>query len=328
MSEEVDLVRNPGYDVDQAAGEIVVVDPFDAFTSDWLRRRQSEETRQAYRRDVHEYLAWCVHEDVHPMSATFATIEDYRSALETLPNSWTGKPPSRATVARKVSAVSSWYKYMRKLGEVTVNPAADAERPKFDRDHTDAVGFTAEEATSLLAAARADHWLGEYGGYAIARFLIDLGARVSDACRLEIEDIGHDSGHRTVKLKHMKGGKMRTRAAPPQLGEALDAWLLERGCPAAGPVFAHPDGSAITRQEVARFVRRIAKGAGLPAAAKISPHSFRHAWNTVAKQRGASLEERQHALGHADPRTTQRYDRARASLDRDPSYLVAAAVSG
>jgi integrase len=78
---------------------------------------------------------------------------------------------------------------------------------------------------------------------------------------------------------------------------------------------------------VSRFVRRAAHAAGLPAADRITPHSFRHAWATIARERGASLEERQHALGHADPRTTQRYDRARASLDRDPSYLVAAAVA-
>jgi integrase len=77
---------------------------------------------------------------------------------------------------------------------------------------------------------------------------------------------------------------------------------------------------------VFRFVRRAAYAAGLPAADRITPHSFRHAWATVARERGASLEERQYALGHADPRTTQRYDRARASLDRDPSYLVASAV--
>ena len=94
-----------------------------------------------------------------------------------------------------------------------------------------------------------------------------------------------------------------------------------------GRCFALRTGCGIDRHTIARFVRRAARAAGLPAAEKITPHSFRHAWATVARERGASLEERQYALGHADPRTTQRYDRARQSLDRDPSYLVAAAVA-
>jgi integrase len=108
------------------------------------------------------------------------------------------------------------------------------------------------------------------------------------------------------------------------LAAQLDAYLAGR---ADGPLFRTPDGRRLDRHAVFRFVRRAARTAGLAAADRITPHSFRHAWATIARERGASLEERQYALGHADPRTTQRYDRARASLDRDPSYLVAAAVA-
>jgi integrase len=79
---------------------------------------------------------------------------------------------------------------------------------------------------------------------------------------------------------------------------------------------------------VLRFVQRIARAAGLSSADRITPHSFRHGWSTIAKERGAPLETRQHALGHADARTTQGYDRAKLVLENDPSYLVAAAVSG
>ncbi|NYF56683.1 site-specific integrase [Micromonospora purpureochromogenes] len=81
------------------------------------------------------------------------------------------------------------------------------------------------------------------------------------------------------------------------------------------------------RHEVARFIRRLAKAADLPRWKQISPHSCRHAWN-MPRKKGADLEDRQRAMGHADPRTTQRYDRDKDSLDRDPSFLVAAATSG
>ncbi|MGN9915856.1 tyrosine-type recombinase/integrase [Micromonospora palomenae] len=84
----------------------------------------------------------------------------------------------------------------------------------------------------------------------------------------------------------------------------------------------------IDRHEVARFIRRLATAAGLPGWKQISPHACRHPWNTIARRKGADLEDRQRAMGHADPRTTQRYDRDKDSLDRDASFLVAAATSG
>lgn len=58
---------------------------------------------------------------------------------------------------------------------------------------------------------------------------------------------------------------------------------------------------------------RLARAASLPHAGKITPPSFRHAWNTISGQRGAALAARQFAPGDTDPRTTQQYDRMRES---------------
>jgi integrase len=183
--------------------------------------------------------------------------------------------------------------------------------------------MSATEAVALLKAAEQDLVLGERCASALAGFLVAIGARVSEVCALDVTDLGHDSGHRTVRLR-MKGGKTRTRAVPPSLAAKLDRLCGGR---TDGPLFRSLSGERLDRHSIARFVRRSARAAGLPSAERITPHSFRHAWATLARERGATLEERQHALGHADPRTTQRYDRARASLDRDPSYLVASAVA-
>ena len=71
-------------------------------------------------------------------------------------------------------------------------------------------------------------------------------------------------------------------------------------------------------------MRRIARKAGLPAPDRISPHSARHAFATGALDAGASMRDVQDAMGHADPRTTRRYDRSRHNLDRHPTYTVAA----
>jgi site-specific recombinase XerD len=74
------------------------------------------------------------------------------------------------------------------------------------------------------------------------------------------------------------------------------------------------------------MVRRVAHRAGITK--KVSPHTFRHAFITAALDAGIPLRDVQEAASHADPRTTMRYDRARGSLDRHATYVVAAYVAG
>jgi integrase/recombinase XerD len=59
----------------------------------------------------------------------------------------------------------------------------------------------------------------------------------------------------------------------------------------------------------------------------VSPHSLRHSYATESLRLGAALQDVQDALGHADPRTTRRYDRSRHNLDRSPNYLLATALT-
>jgi site-specific recombinase XerD len=75
-----------------------------------------------------------------------------------------------------------------------------------------------------------------------------------------------------------------------------------------------------------RTVKRLARRAGI--AKRISPHSLRHSFITAALDAGVSLRDVQEAASHADPRTAMRYDRARQSLDRHATYVVAAFVAG
>jgi integrase/recombinase XerD len=79
---------------------------------------------------------------------------------------------------------------------------------------------------------------------------------------------------------------------------------------------------------VFRLIRRAAGLAGIPSADRLSPHSLRHTYATLALDSGAPLRDVQDALDHADPRTTRRYDRSRHNLDRSPSYAVAARLGG
>jgi site-specific recombinase XerD len=295
----------------------------ETLTLAWLWSfRESAHTREAYRRDVAHFLGWCTEHNLSPLVASRPQLDAYAAMCATAVNPATGRTPAASSVARRLSALSSWYAYLVDSGLAAANPVAKLRRPRVDREHTRTVGLTAQEAIALRRAATEDPVLGRTG-FVLAGFLVELGARVSEACAAQVADLGHDRGHRTVRLR-MKGGKTRTRAVPPALASALSSYLDGR---AEGPLFLAPDGRPLDRHTVARFVRRCAQAAGLAAADRISPHSLRHAWATIARERGATLEERQYALGHADPRTTQRYDRAGLTLERDPAYLVAGAVN-
>jgi integrase/recombinase XerD len=106
---------------------------------------------------------------------------------------------------------------------------------------------------------------------------------------------------------------------------ALDDYLAGR---TTGPLFITKTGRRLDQPEAWRTVRRLARRASLDGAAEIRPHSLRVAFITDAREAGVPLEDVQDAAGHADPRTTRRYDRGRHSLDRHASYAVTAWLDG
>ncbi|MFV9672068.1 MAG: tyrosine-type recombinase/integrase [Acidimicrobiia bacterium] len=97
----------------------------------------------------------------------------------------------------------------------------------------------------------------------------------------------------------------------------------ERG---EGPIFVTDTAERMNRHQAARVVRRLARHAEIDK--KISPHSLRHRFITAALDAGVPRRDVQEAASHADPRTTMRYDRARQSLDRHATYIVATFVAG
>jgi integrase/recombinase XerD len=93
-----------------------------------------------------------------------------------------------------------------------------------------------------------------------------------------------------------------------------------------GPIFVDSAGQRLDRHAAGRIVRRIARQAGITK--RVGPHTLRHAFITAALDAGVPLRDVQEAASHADPRTTMRYDRARQSLDRHATYIVATFVAG
>jgi site-specific recombinase XerD len=323
-------------------------------TATWLAGF-APHTRTAYFRDLAHFLAWCQRDGLDPCRARPADLGQYRAVLE-LP-ARPATPPSPATVHRRLSAVSSWYRHLAANratagpgGEVVTNPVTAIRRPRVDRDASTTVGLTADEVRALLAAAdatvaartaaldrgttphRLARRLASLRDRALVRLLADLGLRIGEALGLDLDALTHNQGRRTLRYLG-KGGKQRERPLPPAAAVAIDDYLAARAQAAAvpvdrltGPLFATTGrtGGAGRLTEPAAFllVRRLARQAELPSAGRLSPHSLRHAFATNARELGVPLEDVQDAMGHADTRTTRRYDRGRYALHRDPALRL------
>jgi integrase len=158
--------------------------------------------------------------------------------------------------------------------------------------------------------------------HALVSLLALNGLRVSEAIDTDVECLGLERGHRTLTIRR-KGGRIVIVPLAPRTARAIDLAIGER---AEGPIFLNSQGERLDRHAASRIVRRIARRAGISK--RIGPHTLRHAFITAALDAGVPLRDVQEAASHADPRTTMRYDRARVSLDRHATYIVAAFVAG
>jgi integrase/recombinase XerD len=158
--------------------------------------------------------------------------------------------------------------------------------------------------------------------HALISLLAENGLRVSEATSTDIENLSIERGHRTPSIVR-KDGKKAVIPLAPRTARAIDLAIGER---CDGPIFTTSTGQRLDRHGAGRIVRRVGRRASL--AKKIGPHTLRHAFITAALDAGVPLRDVQEAASHADPRTTIRYDRARVSLDRHATYIVAAYIAG
>lgn len=279
----------------------------------WLRSRKSRHTRVAYFRDLADWLGWCEATGLDPRAARRGDVDMYAAGR--------GEDLAPTSLARRLSAISSWYRYLVSNDVAATNPLANVDRPTVDRDHSSTVALSAPEVTLFMRAARELTGRTAARDAALLGVLAELGVRVNEALSLDLEHLRHNRGHRTAVMTG-KGGRTRELPIAAPLGRDLDRWLAARG-DWPGPVFVTATGRRVGQPAAFRLVRRVAGLAGLPAADLLSPHGLRHTAITEALNAGGELRDVQDMAGHADPRTTRRYDRSRGSLDRSPAYLIA-----
>ena len=267
-------------------------------------------TRQAYELDLRQFASWCQQQRMRLFQARRADIECFARDLE-------ARGRARATVTRRLCTIAGFYRYAVEEELLDHSPAAHVRRPRLDYE-SHATALDRNELGALLVAAG----IGRPAEHALISLLALNGLRVSEATGTDVEALGVERGHRTLVITR-KGGKVVTVPLAPRTARAIDLATGER---CEGPIFLAPDGRRLDRHGAARIVRQVARRAGITK--HVGPHTLRHAFITAALDAGVPLRDVQEAASHADPRTTMRYDRARASLDRHATYIVAAYVAG
>lgn len=267
-----------------------------------------EATREGYARDLRGWFAWLAERAVDPLDARRVHVEWWLRDQE-------ARGAAPASTGRRLSAISGLYVYAEDEDLVAKSPVRRVRRPRAPEE-SPRLGLDRAEVAAFLAAA-------ERSGprdYALACLLALNGTRISETLALDVADLGQQRGHRTVALRR-KGGRRQLAPLAPRTAAAVDALLDGR---AEGPVFRTRTGRRLDRHAGQKVVRRLARQAGITKT--ISPHSLRHSFVTVALDAGVALHRVQDAAGHADPRTTQAYNRSRFSLDEHATYAVSAAV--
>ena len=290
----------------------------------WLLERPSHQTRLAYSRDLDRFATFSAAHGVDLLNAKRGHIAAWAEAMRRELKEDGTRRISEATIARRLSVVSSYFAYGVAEGELAANPVENMRRPKRVIDEDGAAWLDTQQMKAFLTAA-ADH---SPRSHALVALMLTTAARVTEVLAADVEDLGHTAGHRVLTVTR-KGGKRQNLPIAPWVGIVLDAYLAGRS---EGPLFATRSRDSglgrLDQPAVHRLIRRLGHAAGLPHADVLHPHSLRHSAITGALEAGGSLRDVQAMAGHADPRTTERYDRMRGRLDKSPVYALAAELAG
>jgi integrase/recombinase XerC len=206
----------------------------------------------------------------------------------------------KSSIARKLSAIRSFFKYLNREGVLTKDPARLVATPRQEK-RLPAL-LTVDDAQRLMEAAKGDDDSG-FRDRAVLETLYSTGVRAGELIGINHEDINrHD---RLIRIRG-KGRKERIVPVGKRALEAIDAYSARRsGRASSSAVFTNASGKRLTARTVQRILGNYRKKLGLPQ--KASPHTLRHSFATHMLESGADLRAIQELLGHASLSTTQRY---------------------
>jgi len=281
-----------------------------------LERGRSKNTVAAYRSDLQRYLESLSGSGVSaPAGITAARVSNYVNGLF----------GSETTVARKLSSIKNFHRFLVEEGVLGADPSADVPAPKLPQRLPKALSI--EQVAALIEGIVGDE-PAALRDRALLEFLYATGARISEALSLSIDDVLGDDSHvrETIRVTG-KGAKQRLVPVGSYARQALEAYLvrarpvLVRKAKKSSPgVFVGARGGALSRQNAWLILQSAAERAGLSGL--VSPHTLRHSFATHVLAGGADIRVVQELLGHSSVQTTQIYTKVTIDTLKDV-YLSA-----
>ena len=257
----------------------------------WLDDLASARTRDAYGRDVDAFVAWCEAKGLSPLAVSEADVAEYRDdcgAAGALP----------ATVARRLSALASFYDHAREARAVASNPVDAVDRPVPSTARHPS-GLDEGDALALLDAAAS---VGPKAVVLVALLMLE-GMKLAEALGLDIEQL--DGSGWAMRATVVRRGAEHDLTLDGRTARAITAYLDGR---TRGPLLVGESptqvSARLTRFGADFLLKRAATQAGL---APVSANTLRRTYITLSHRDGADVEEISHRVGHASARDTRRY---------------------
>ncbi|MGA9754766.1 MAG: tyrosine recombinase XerC, partial [Desulfobaccales bacterium] len=265
-----------------------------------VERQMSPHTLRNYRLDLTQFLEFCSqHRQDLPLEKV--TYQDLRAFLATAL-----KKNRKTTVARKLSTLRTFFKYLQRLGVMSQNPAKLAPSPKLEKVLPNYLSV--DEAFHLLGEPQGDDF-GVCRDKAILEVFYGGGLRLAELAGLNLGDVDLGSG---VLRVWGKGSKERLAFLGEPAQGALTSYLPRRqrfmaqqGTGDETALFINSRGRRLSTRGVARVVAKWVRLAGLSPG--LTPHGLRHSFATHLLEGRADLRAVQELLGHASISTTGRY---------------------
>lgn len=288
----------------------------------WLAGQLSLHTRRAYKADVAHFVR----------SMSIRSAEELRQVGRAAVVAWQNQMKERGdmprTIRRRLSALSSLFEHLVEHRAADANPVRDIKRPRVNRRHGVTRAFSAKEARMILDAPDPGTLRG-LRDRAILSAGLQAGPRRSEIAGLLVKDLHTNAGYRSLHFIR-KGGEDLSLAIHPQTAQRIEDYLAasghaeDRDGPLFRPVGISRDGRPERRhlhpEAIDRILRRYARLAGLDQG--YTAHSMRATFITTALSNGASLEDVQRDVGHADPSTTKLYDRRGHNPEKSASFFA------
>jgi len=271
--------------------------------TDWLlvERGYSRHTVDGYCRDVTEFFR-TIDEQVEIASLNRDHVQSYLSFLY--------GANAASSVARKMSALRTFFRFLSRAGHVAHDPLAGMAGPKLARHIP--VFLTVDEVFSLLEEP------GEQDTFylrdrAVMELIYSTGMRVSEVVSRDMKNVDFVTG--MVRIRG-KGSKERIVPFGGAAAEALQMWFpvrdqlivdrIRRGHePEREALFLNSRGARLTSRSVERLVAMYGERAGIGV--RVTPHALRHSFATHLLEMGLDLRTVQELLGHVSLSTTQKY---------------------